>query len=77
MEVSALTNKDDNVSKAFVTLVEGKSLPHSLEIVNNKENEPDPEEQKKPVPVTSQSLKTNAVVALKKENNQEKKTGCC
>lgn len=77
MEVSALTNKDDNVSKAFVTLVEGKVFPQCLEIVNNKENEPDPEEQKKPAPDTSQPLKTNAVISLKKENKDEKKSGCC
>ena len=30
MEVSALTNKDDNVFKAFVTLVEGMCLPDLL-----------------------------------------------
>lgn len=78
MEVSALTNKDDKVFKAFNTVVEGRMLGITIEIVKCKETETEPETQQKPSQDTSQPVKINAVIAIKSDQQQDKKkSGCC
>lgn len=78
MEVSALTNKDDNVSKAFRTLVDGRLLLLTLEIIQAKETESEDDSPTKPSQDTSQPVKINAIIALKHDDtSQTKKSGCC
>lgn len=64
MEASALTNQEDNVSKAFMSLVKG--------IVHTKETAPDP-----PAKVQAEQYKQPVQIAQSDLSKPEEKKGCC